>query len=147
MLPPLNALCVVRTSESSMNRPSIERDGWTLVSAEERHEQNPTSFWIPPRARRDALQPGDAAKLLFDIETKEHGNVVDRGVDRMWVIVKRRTESGYLGVLDSDPGVAENFELRPGHLVLFAAEHICDIGAPPRQYVIDTYGAEFFDDG
>lgn len=127
-----------------MNRPSIEDDGWILVSAEDRHAQNST-FWIPSRSRRDSLQPGDAAKLLFDIERREHGNVVDRGVDRMWVIVKRRTESGYLGVLDSDPGVAESLELRPGHLVAFSAEHICDIGAPPRQYVIETYGANFFD--
>lgn len=129
-----------------MNQASIERDGWTLLSAEERHEQSPASFWIPARVRRDSLQPGDAAKLLFDIEARAAGDVVDRGVDRMWVIVKRRTESGYLGVLDSDPGEAENLELRPGHLVYFSAEHICDIGAPPREYVLETYGADFFDE-
>ena len=49
-------------------------------------------FEIPDLAERQSLSPGDAAKLLFDIETKENGAIIDRGVDRMWVIVKTRTE-------------------------------------------------------
>ena len=96
-----------------LNSPTIPKNGWALLSAEERSLAYPDRFQIPDLTVRRSLSPGDAAKLLFDIETRENGGVIDRGVDRMWVIVKARTESGYLGILDSDPGVAENLTLRP----------------------------------
>jgi hypothetical protein len=123
---------------------TIAEDGWTLASAEMRHAEHPDSFLIPERNERDTLAPGDAAKLLFDIETREAGRVTDRGVDRMWVIVKRRVGDSYVGVLESDPGVTEGLTLRPGVEVLFRAEHVSDIDHPPRSYVVDKYGAEFF---
>ena len=94
--------------------------------------------------KRERLAPGDGAKLLFDIETREGGRVVDRGVDRMWVIVKARTEFGYVGVLDNDPGTAENLRLREGDRITFGPEHVADIATPPREYVIKKYGASFF---
>ena len=84
-----------------MRTPIVEHDGWQLVSAEERHRENPQSFEIPTEAQRGSLKAGDAAKLLFYIETKSKGNVIDRGIDRMWVIVKARSENGYEGILDS----------------------------------------------
>ena len=121
-------------------------DGWELISAEDSNAAHPDTFQIPTREKRESLAPGDAAKLLFDIETREGGRVVDRGVDRMWVIVKARTESGYIGVLDSDPGAAENLRLREGDSVTFGPEHIADIATPPRHYVIQKYGASFFDE-
>jgi hypothetical protein len=108
-------------------RPTIELDGWMLVSAEERHAANPKTFQIPSREARTALSPGDAAQLLFDIETKEGGRVIDRGVDRLWVIVKARVDGGYLGILDSDPGAAEGILLRPGVELSFGPEHIAAI--------------------
>jgi hypothetical protein len=124
---------------------SIERDGWRLLSAEERHARHPTTFAIPDRARRDALSPGEFAKLLFDIETKVDGEVVDRGVDRMWVVVRRRSGDVYSGVLESDPGVAEGLALRPGDEVNFRAEHVCAIERPPDGYVVEKYGPGFFE--
>jgi hypothetical protein len=124
----------------------MARDGWELVPAEDLNAAHPETFQIPAREKRESLAPGDGAKLLFDIETREEGRVVDRGVDRMWVIVKTRTERGYIGVLDSDPGAAENLRLREGDSVTFGPEHIADIATPPRQYVIKKYGASFFDE-
>ena len=121
-------------------------DGWELISAEDRNAEYPETFPIPEREKRESLAPGDAAKLLFDIETREQGRVVDRGVDRMWVIVKARTERGYIGVLDSDPGTAENLRLHQGDSITFGPEHIIDISTPPREYVIKKYGAFFFDE-
>jgi len=128
-----------------MTFPSIERDGWTLVSGEERHTLHPETFPIPGRSQRESLSPGDAAQLLFDIETREGGGVVDRGVDRMWVIVKRRQGEGYCGVLDSDPGEADGLPLRPGVEVTFLPEHVISIERPPEAYVLEKYGADFFE--
>ena len=117
-----------------MNQPSIEVDGWTLVSAEERHAAHPHTFEIPARARREALVPGVAVQLLFDIETKEGGRVIDRGVDRMWVIVKTRDGHGYTGVLVNDPGRAVNLTLKEGDTIRFGPEHVARIEQPPRDH-------------
>lgn len=125
--------------------PTIERDGWTLLSGETRQALSPDTFQIPDRADRESLSPGDAAQLLFDIETREAGRVVDRGVDRMWVIVKRRIGDLYCGVLDSDPGRAEELSLRSGSEVTFAPEHVIAIERPPEGYVRGKYGTQFFE--
>lgn len=121
------------------------RRGWTLLSAEARRASHP-DFVLPSLDERMSVGVGQAVKLLFDIETREDGQVVDRGVDRMWVIVRRRAGGRYVGVLDSDPGRAENLLLRPGDEVEFGPEHITDIDSPPREYVMRKYGARFFDD-
>jgi hypothetical protein len=127
------------------NGPTIHEDGWALVSAEGHAATFPETFLIPSRAERESLSPGDGAKLLFDIETKEHGRVTDRGVDRMWVIVKGKTAEGYVGVLDSNPGTADNLKLHEGDVVVFGPEHVAGIDRPPRSYIIEKYGASFFE--
>jgi hypothetical protein len=124
---------------------TIEENGWTLVSAEERAAVAPNTFQIPSRAARESLSAGDGAKLLFDIETREADCIIDRRVDRMWVIVKAKTETGYTGVLDNDPGVARNPKLQEGDLVAFGPEHVANIGRPPREYILEKYGASFFE--
>jgi hypothetical protein len=124
--------------------PTIEGNLWILVSAEERAAAYPDTFHLPPLAVRQSLSLGDAAKLLFEIETRENGLTIERGVDRMWVIVRAKTAYGYIGVLDNDPGIAENLWLREGDPVAFAPEHVADIGRPPRDYIIEKYGASFF---
>lgn len=79
-----------------MSQPAtLDRDGWQLESAEARHAANPDIFWIPPRAQREGLQPGDGAKLLFQIESEETTGI-ERGVERMWVIVRCRVGSLYV---------------------------------------------------
>lgn len=119
---------------------TIAEDGWTLISAEARHAENPSTFWIPERQRREALGRGDGAKLLFDIETRESGQVVDRGVDRMWVLVTERNGDDYIGILESDPGMAENLSLRRGSEVLFRPEHVCEINRPPDGWLVQRFG-------
>jgi hypothetical protein len=129
---------------SILSPSNIEQDGWVLLSAEEQNAAHPDTFQIPPLKKRETLQPGDSAKLLFDIETKENGQVIDRGVDRMWVIVKSHSESGYVGILDNNPGTAENLNLHEGDTIQFGPEHVADIDRPPREYVIKKYGSSFF---
>ena len=125
--------------------PTIEKDGWTLLSAEERSIAAPDMFSIPTPNMRGSLQPGDAAKLLFDIETRINGKVVDRGSERMWVLVRSKSADGYVGVLDNDPGVADNLNLRAGDVIVFGSKHVCDISTPPRDYIIEKYGSAFFE--
>ena len=125
---------------------SLEKDGWALESGEERHARDPTQFELPSRRERDALAPGVAAKLLFVIETREGGSLVDRGVDRMWVIVKRRAGNAYVGVLANDPGVADGLTLRPGAEILFGPEHVIEIDHPPREFIRAKFGSGFFEE-
>jgi len=71
----------------------------------------------------------------------------DRGVERMWVIVRRRAGGRYVGVLDSTPLAAGLPALTRGCEVVFAPEHVADIDRPSRSYVIEHHGRDFFDGG
>ena len=106
-------------------------DGWKLISAEERHAESPATFEIPSREKRLALAPGDAAKLLFEIECREDGRLIEHEVHRMWVIVKTRVNGGYLGVLDNDHGMGEGVSPKLGDVISFGPEHIASIDSPP----------------
>ncbi|MGY8676765.1 hypothetical protein Q2941_02975 [Bradyrhizobium sp. UFLA05-153] len=83
-----------------MRTPDFERDGWRLGDGEERHRATPETFQIPDLAVRKLLQPGDYAKLIFEIvvEGEEHPSV-----ERMWVIVRERKANGYVGMLANQP--------------------------------------------
>jgi hypothetical protein len=128
-------------------RPSLDADGWMLVSAVERQAAHPDTFQIPSQADRESLVPGTAAKLLFHIETTAGGRVIDRGVDRMWVIVRAVTPEGYQGVLDNDPGESERLNLRSGDVVVFGPEHVSAIDYPSWHYILRKYGSSFFGNG
>ncbi|MVN85480.1 hypothetical protein GO986_01710 [Deinococcus sp. HMF7620] len=118
-----------------MRLPALDRDSFELVSAEQKHQASPATFWLPPEAERQNLQRGQAAKLLFDILVQTETGAHEIGTERMWVIVAGRTSTGYIGILDSQPA-----STRPDHYLVFGAEvpfqaeHICDIGAPPKEY-------------
>lgn len=125
--------------------PTIKDCGWTLVSAEARNAKNPKTFYIPSFEERSSLSRGMAAKLLFDITTIEDGKIIDRGIDRMWVIVTSVLDVGYQGVLDSNPGMADGLALAKGDLVFFRPEHICGLDRPPREFLV-TELSQFFTD-
>jgi hypothetical protein len=125
---------------------AIENDGWRLVSVEDRQAEHPDTFQIPSREERESLARGDGAKLLFDIETRDRDRVIDRGIDRLWVIVTGRAGDNYLGVLDSDPGSAGGLNLHAGQLIAFGPEHVAGIDRPSREYIEKRFGAAFFED-
>ena len=124
---------------------TIEKDGWALLSAEDHQKAHP-EFRLPSLSDRASVAVGQAVKLLFDIETRENGRIIDRGIDRMWVIVRRRLNGRYVGILDNDPGRAENLLLQSGDEIVFGPEHITEIDSPPRDYVLHRFGAGFFVD-
>jgi hypothetical protein len=89
-----------------------------LMSAEERHAQNPETFWIPDLADRNSLQPGDVAKVIFITYTG------DVSGERIWILVTGRVGDRYTGTLDNEPFIIAG---KYGDHVIFRAEHVIDI--------------------
>lgn len=121
-----------------MRLPTLERDFWTLRSAEESHRAHPDKFWIPPDEERRNLERGKAAKLIFDIEAVDVDGTVFVNGERMWVIVAERVGGLYIGILDSKPAMFEPSErvyLCFGAEIPFGPEHVIDIVEPPAEYV------------
>lgn len=109
-----------------MREPDFDVDGWCLEDGEVRHREAPETFWLPDLARREALQPGDLAKLIFRISVENPDQPV--AVERMWVLVQGRIGEHYFGVLDNDPyAMNENDEFWSGIELPFAARHVIDI--------------------
>ena len=109
-----------------MRDPDFDIDGWCLEDGEVRHAEAPDTFWIPERSRRESLEAGDLAKLIFRISVDNEDE--DVSVERMWVLVRERTPNGYLGVLDNEPGaIAENDEYWLGTELPFSAKHVINI--------------------
>lgn len=63
-----------------MREPDFEVDGWCLENGEAYHAEAPDTFWLPERSRRETLQPGDIAKLIFriSVENEEESVAVER---------------------------------------------------------------------
>ena|ERR1700759_3759103 len=102
--------------------PDLKRDGWCLLDGEQLHREAPQTFHIPDLALRQNLQLGDFAKLIFEIaiEGDEYPSV-----ERMWVVIRERTPSGYLGILDYQPdSISENDRFWLGTEVPFDHRHI-----------------------
>ncbi|WP_428681086.1 hypothetical protein [Sphingopyxis sp.] len=109
-----------------MREPDFEIDGWCLEDGEARHADAPETFWLPEQQRREGLQPGDFAKLIFRISVDNATESV--AVERMWVLVRERTSRGYLGVLDNEPdAIAKNDEFWLGTELPFSAKHVINI--------------------
>lgn len=117
-----------------MREPSWEIDGWELDNGEEYHARSPDTFWLPERAHREALYPGDYAKLIFRIALDDGQD--SASVERMWVLVRERTPWGYFGVLRNEPdGIEENDELWLDTELPFRPEHIIDIQSADEESV------------
>ena len=122
---------------------------YTLSNAEDRHRENPDTFWIPAKHRREYLKTGAIVKLIFDDKERMWVTVTERtetgyegtlssiptlivdNKESISVTVAERTEIGYLGILNSIPlGLQTEGKLRYGDVVEFGPEHVIDIYAP-----------------
>jgi hypothetical protein len=120
-----------------MRIPTLEQDYWALVSGESRHAESPDNFWIPALSERQSLRRGDAAKLIFEIETESEGGI-ERDCERMWVIVSEVAAPYFIGRLTSTPVTVEendDFYLKVDVEVPFLPEHVIDIDHPPRAFL------------
>jgi uncharacterized protein YegJ (DUF2314 family) len=69
---------------------------------------------------RQILRPGDFAQLIFRIAVAG-----EEEVERMWVILRERTHTGYIGILDNTPSsITENEEFWVGTELPFEFRHI-----------------------
>ena len=96
---------------------------WRLANVEERAQAAPDTFAIPPLAEREALRPGDLAKLVFLDDEPGRGP----GGERMWVEIDDvtiRMDIAYGGVLRNSPVVVAGLSF--GDRVRFGPEHIAD---------------------
>ena len=121
-----------------MRLATLQRDFWQLRSAEEAHRQHPETFLIPALEERQNLRRGQAAKLIFDIETQGDRDEIVLTGERMWVIVAERVGGLYVGILDSQPATVipnDRVYLRFGAEIPFAPEHVIEIATPPSDYV------------
>lgn len=125
---------------------TFEKDYWQLRSAEESHNENPDRFWIPDLQVRQNLKRGDAVKLIFDFEGYNENGELEIGGERMWAIVKEKTGDFYLGILDNQPAGIDDGFLDKNSEVYFKAEHVIDVGFPPKEYLEERFGKNFLED-
>ncbi len=97
-----------------------EHVSYVLDDGERQHEEFPDSFWIPPAEQRNSLQKDQIVKLLFRITANG-----ETQTERMWVVVEKKTDDGYLGLLDNDPYCTA--EIQAGLKVPFQPRHVIQI--------------------
>jgi hypothetical protein len=95
---------------------------YILGNGEELHQAHPRTFFIPPEDIRRSLQPGDRAKLLFQIASPRDGGP---GGERMWVEVTRNDSEGYAGILLNQPTALT--AIISGDSVRFGPEHVISV--------------------
>jgi hypothetical protein len=114
-----------------MRAPDFEKDGWCLGDGEQWHREFPETFEIPDLALREILRPGDLAKLMFRIAIE---GAEEEEVERMWVIIRERTSSGYVGMLYNKPSsIPQNDRLWFGTELPFEYRHIIDVHPPNEE--------------
>ena len=108
-----------------MRMPDFDIDGWELRNSLETHLDHPHTFEMPDEQARRSLQPGDFAKLVFEVSIDDDDSPL--AVERMWVVVSEVAGDTYFGLLDNEPGLDENDEFWVGTEVPFGPEHVIDI--------------------
>ncbi len=108
--------------------PTIELDGYELVSGIASSETSPDTFKIPDHDRIAQISGGDFVKLNFLISLTN--KIDDAEGERMWVKVAEIRGPYLIGTLANKPVDAwdnENAPLNYGNEIAFLPEHICDV--------------------
>ena len=98
----------------------MKQVSYTLDDVVEINQDHPDTYPIPSAAARNDLKKGQLVKLVFRIAQDDE---VD--VERMWVIVKSKSNDTYVGVLDNDPFCTD--QIKSGMEVRFQSQHILQI--------------------
>ena len=108
--------------------PTIELDGYHIISGIASSETSPDTFIIPDHDRIAKISEGDFVKLSFMISLTK--KIDDAQGERMWVEVAEIRGPYLIGKLANKPIDAwenENAPLNLGSKVAFLPEHICDV--------------------
>ena len=94
------------------------KSGWRLWDPRATAAENPYTFFTPPKAEIQALEPGDLVKLTF-----EATGPGAQATERMWVEWQGQTEAGNFGRLDNQPfdipglNLNDHIEFQDFHIV------------------------------
>jgi hypothetical protein len=102
-----------------------KNDGYELDDGEAMHKAAPDTFYLPSLGERTSLNRGDLVKLVFRIHVESPDGKGNCAVERMWVFVRKRQKSYYLGVLDNDPRCTA--DMKAGMEVVFLPKHVIQI--------------------
>lgn len=105
--------------------PTLKKDGFFLESGIQLHADAPTTFWIPSDKAKDNIKPGDIVKLSFAIRTINIDGREELTAERMWVVVSKREDDWFIGILDNQPTCTD--EIQPGLVLEFRTEHVINI--------------------
>jgi len=103
---------------------TIDKDGWGLESAEERHRAEPEKFQIPSFAERNGVEVGSRVKLLVLLLGRDDSGPFIQ-CERLWVTVEEASAPGYIGRLESLPVTSD--VLQPGAMIAFGPHHIAAV--------------------
>ena len=70
------------------------------------------------------MQPGAFVKLIFLFMSEDDQHPIIE-CERMWVTVRQRTATGYIGVLESLPATSD--VIGPGDEIHFTADHVATV--------------------
>ena len=101
--------------------------GFVLVSGEKLARDNPNTFEIPPRKKRESLDVGHFAKLVFKPTDPDASPLAER----MWVKITSVGSKNYEGTLANKPKAGLKGILQWGDLVQFSPQHIIDLEMNP----------------
>ncbi len=107
---------------------------YTLDDPRPIQREAPYTFFLPPSAEIDALQPGNIVQLTF----RSHPPGLKWDAERMWVNLTALTPDGMTGTLENKP--YDMPQIQKGQSIPFQPFHIIatDVGgkgeAPPRRY-------------
>jgi hypothetical protein len=124
----------------SLRLPSLEIEGWHLLSGVVSNQLYPTTFHIPSESERRAVSAGAVVKLSFElgVDYEDEPDIVLEG-ERMWVTVVGHDGPYLIGKLSNQPAAYshmidderyeadEDAPLKHGDQVVFLPEHIIDI--------------------
>jgi hypothetical protein len=106
------------------SNPTIEENGWELVSAVRMNLLHPKSFHIPTASDINKLGQNSLVKLLFAFADDD--NTIS--LERMWVKITEIDKGELVGTLETNPTKIE--KLKPMTKIKFSSEHIASIIAP-----------------
>jgi hypothetical protein len=121
-----------------MRLAEMSRDFWELRSGEESARKHPDKFHLPSLELRKSLKRGQAAKLIFEIESQDDAGTRIQQGERMWVVVREQVGEVYIGILDNQPASlvpGDKVYLCFGAEIPFLPEHVIEIASPPADYV------------